>query len=109
ALCRATNQRLRDRGTGIWFPHLYFFPYAAMIIAIAPLGPGRHAESTRRRQRLPDQRARFLHSDAGPDLIVAVDARRRHRPPPMSPPRLPDAAISGWSAASVPVLRGSRL
>ncbi|WP_449405958.1 hypothetical protein [Massilia phosphatilytica] len=26
---------------GIWFPHLYFFPYAAMIIAIAPLVYGR--------------------------------------------------------------------
>jgi hypothetical protein len=26
---------------GIWFPHLYFFPYAAMIVAIAPLVYGR--------------------------------------------------------------------
>lgn len=26
---------------GIWFPHLYFFPYAAMLVAIAPLAQGR--------------------------------------------------------------------
>ena len=26
---------------GIWFPHLYVFPYAAMIVAIAPLVHGR--------------------------------------------------------------------
>lgn len=26
---------------GMWFPHLYFFPYAAMLVAIAPLAHGR--------------------------------------------------------------------
>jgi hypothetical protein len=26
---------------GIWFPHLYFFPYAAMVVAVAPLVHGR--------------------------------------------------------------------
>lgn len=27
--------------TGLWFPNLYFFPYAAMLVAIAPLVHGR--------------------------------------------------------------------
>jgi hypothetical protein len=26
---------------GLWFPHLYFFPYAAMLVSIAPLAYGR--------------------------------------------------------------------
>lgn len=26
---------------GIWFPHMYFFPYAAMLLAIGPLAYGR--------------------------------------------------------------------